>query len=248
LLQLLQRHRWNSDPTDRRGRLSQAKGADSIAAYSLAVIASPVYPLEVIRQRLIQHQPDAADPGDHVRQAAVAIILREPVPVTRAGNGPDVLFIQRAVKAGDPWSGQMAFPGGHREPGDPDLREAAVRETREEIGVDLSGADYLGQLDHQHAAPRGRNLQLIVSPHVFVIEGPVRPDPNHEVADVVWSPLGVLASGELHTARQMQVAGSSTWFNGYRLHGGHFVWGLTYRMLKELFGVLDPGWRPPPER
>ena len=207
-----------------------------------------MYPLELIRQRLVQHQPDAVDPGAHVRQAAVAIILREPSARQSNPIGPDVLFIQRAIKPGDPWSGQMAFPGGHREPGDRDLRHAAVRETHEEIGVDLSGADYLGQLDHQHAAPRGRKLQMIVSPHVFVVGGPIRPEPNHEVADVVWSPLGVLASGELHTAEQMQVAGARTWFNGYRLHGGHFVWGLTYRMLKELFGVLDPGWRPPPER
>ena len=206
-------------------------------------VGHPVYPLELIRTRLNTHRPTLNDPGPDVRQAAVAIVLRE-----HAHAGPEVLFIRRAEKAGDPWSGQMAFPGGHRDAADLDLRAAAVRETQEEVGVDLSGARYLGHLDHQAAAPRGRNLRMIIAPHIFELETPVAPQPNHEVAEVVWAPLAPLASGSLHTAEQFAIGGTPSWFNGYRLSGGHFVWGLTYRMLKTLFGVLDPNWRPPPER
>jgi hypothetical protein len=44
------------------------------------------------------------------------------------------------------------------------------------------------------------------------------------------------------------MAGVPTVFNGYRLEGGHFVWGLTYRMLKSFFQTLDPTWQPPDER
>jgi 8-oxo-dGTP pyrophosphatase MutT (NUDIX family) len=202
-----------------------------------------VYPLELIRARLSDHRPTLAEPGPEVRQAAVAIILREESKV-----GPEVLLIRRADKVGDPWSGQMAFPGGHRDAGDIDLRAAAVRETHEEVGVDLRHARYLGHLHHQAAAPRGRNLRMIIAPHIFELEAPVAPSPNHEVAEVVWTPLGALASGSLHTAEQFAIGGTPSWFNGYRLPGGHFVWGLTYRMLKTLFGVLDPSWQPPPER
>ena len=54
----------------------------------------------------------------------------------------EVLFIQRAERPGDPWSGQMAFPGGHREDSDISL-QAAMRETHEEIGLGLDNADYL---------------------------------------------------------------------------------------------------------
>jgi len=205
-----------------------------------------VYPLQHIRKRLETHNPNAPEPGTNVRQAAVAIILRER---HRIEDWPEVevLFIRRAEKVGDPWSGHMAFPGGHREPDDPDLRTAAARETLEEIGVDLGRAPYLGQLDHQHAAPRGRQLNMIISPHVFELAEPVEFRPNHEVAEVVWAPLAPLMKGVLHTAERLPVGGEHTWFNGYRLKQGHFVWGLTYRMLKTFFGVLDPHWVPPPE-
>lgn len=205
-----------------------------------------VYPLQHIRNRLAVHRPDAPEPGSGIRQAAVAIILREG---HRRADWPEieVLFIRRAEKPGDPWSGHMAFPGGHREPHDRDLRSAASRETLEEIGVDLAGARYLGQLDHEHAAPRGRTLNMIISPHVFELSEPVQFRPNYEVAEVVWAPLAPLMKGVLHAAERFPIGGEHTWFNGYRLAEGHFVWGLTYRMLKSFFGVLDPHWVPPAE-
>jgi len=205
-----------------------------------------VYPLQHIRNRMDVHRPQAPEPGSNIRQAAVAIILRERHRFEE-WHETEVLFIRRAEKPGDPWSGHMAFPGGHREPSDPDLRAAAARETLEEIGVDLSGAPYLGQLDHEHAAPRGRQLNMIISPHVFELRGEVEFRPNYEVAEVVWAPLAPLMKGVFHTAERRPIGGNHTWFNGYRLTEGHFVWGLTYRMLKSFFGVLDPHWAPPPE-
>jgi 8-oxo-dGTP pyrophosphatase MutT (NUDIX family) len=205
-----------------------------------------VYPLQHIRKRLELHSPQAPEPGSNVRQAAVAIILRERRRI-EAWPETEILFIRRAEKPGDPWSGHMAFPGGHREPGDSDLRAAAARETLEEIGVDLSPMPYLGQLDHQHAAPRGRTLNMVISPHVFELTREVAFNPNHEVAEVVWAPLAPLMKGVLHAAERLPVAGEHTWFNGYRLTDGHFVWGLTYRMLKTFFSVVDPAWEPPPE-
>ncbi|HEY8150363.1 MAG TPA: CoA pyrophosphatase, partial [Vicinamibacteria bacterium] len=97
-----------------------------------------------------------ADPPSS--RAAVALILRD------GPQGIEVLFIRRAEHPKDPWSGQMAFPGGRAEPGDADLRATAIRETREEIGVDLgAAAEPLGGLDEVRAMARLRPMNLTIT-------------------------------------------------------------------------------------
>jgi ADP-ribose pyrophosphatase YjhB (NUDIX family) len=204
-----------------------------------------VHQVTFIKDRLAGHEPEIFEPGTNTRQAAVAVILR---PAPDRDNATDILFIKRAEKEGDPWSGHMAFPGGHKEESDEDLRAASMRETFEEIGLDLSPAEYLGALDQQRAMPRGRTLNMLIAPHVFVMQGDPTFDINYEVAEVVWSDLALLISGEKHTWETYPMAGQPTIFNGYRLEQGHFVWGLTYRMLKSFFSTLSPDWRPPRER
>lgn len=175
-----------------------------------------------------------------MRQAAVALILRE------VEDRAEMLFIRRAEKPRDPWSGQMAFPGGHRDPGDADLKAAAMRETREEIGLDLSQARYLGALEGRQGGIAGRRIGLWIAPHVFELASAPALQLNHEVDEVVWAPLGQLAGSELHDTENRAIAGAAPLvFNGYRLAGGHFVWGLTCRMVQTFFQTLDPRWQPP---
>lgn len=204
-----------------------------------------MHTLNFIRQRIADHQPETFDPVETTRQAAVAVILR---PALDRQDSTDILFIKRAEKDGDPWSGHMAFPGGHLEPSDKDLQAASVRETQEEIGLDLAPAEYLGGLDQQRAMPRGRPLNMLIAPHVFILDGDPVFDINYEVAEVVWTDLAMLISGERHAWETRPMAGQPTVFNGYRLERGHFVWGLTYRMLKSFFSALNPDWQPPQER
>ena len=80
-----------------------------------------------IRARIAAHQPHRFPVNEETRQAAVAVVLH----VTDEGS--EILFIRRAQHDADPWSGHMAFPGGHRDPVDTSLKAAAVRETQEEI-------------------------------------------------------------------------------------------------------------------
>ena len=65
-------------------------------------------------------------------RASVALIFR-----STENGGKELLFIQRARREGDPWSGDMAFPGGRLQPEDASARAAAERETLEETGMDL---------------------------------------------------------------------------------------------------------------
>jgi len=207
-----------------------------------SVQQASVFTLAHIRKVMAHHEPNFVEPRPSTRQAAVAIIMRE------RPTGPEMLFIQRAEQDGDPWSGHMAFPGGHKDPVDDSLQAAAMRETLEETGLSLTGSDYLGALDHQQAQPRGRILNMLIAPHVFLIEGDPRFTPNYEVAEVVWAPLQAMAKNELHDTETKPMAGTPTIFNGYRLERGHFVWGLTYRIVKGFFAALDPDWVPPKER
>ncbi len=87
---------------------------------------------------------------------------------------------------------------------------------------------------------------MLIAPHVFALENePAALAPNHEVDEIVWASVSNLAGNLLHDTETRPMAGQPTVFNGYRLERGHFVWGLTYRMLKSLFSILDPAWQPP---
>ncbi|RHY81058.1 hypothetical protein DYB35_002889 [Aphanomyces astaci] len=75
-------------------------------------------------------------------------------PSTKATDPLELLFIRRAINPRDRWSGHIAFPGGRVEAGESAL-DAARRETMEEVGVDLTHAEVLGQLDDRLAARNG---------------------------------------------------------------------------------------------
>src|SRR5262249_28795811 len=78
----------------------------------------------------------------------------------------------------DPWSGHMAFPGGRVDPGDADARAAAERETLEELGLSLEGAERLGQLDDLNAGIR-LVAPLVLSAFVYRLDARAPLPPNH---------------------------------------------------------------------
>lgn len=195
--------------------------------------------IDTIHFALQNHDPVRHPIGKNTRQAAVAAILRQTHGHTQA------LFILRATKNGDPWSGQMAFPGGHIETFDASSKEAAIRETREEIGLDLvAHGRYLGSLDDVKANPRRRAIDMVVTPHVFVLENTdVSFSPNYEVADVLWGSLDDMYHGRNVTETQFTMMEDVQTFPGYDVEG-QVVWGLTLRMLDFMFTTVNPEWRP----
>jgi len=195
--------------------------------------------IERIKDAVSVHQPAEYELHSNTRQAAVAVVLQ---PV---GDSTNALFILRATKDGDPWSGHMAFPGGHRDPGDQTLRQTAERETLEEIGLDLDlHGGFIGEIDPVRANPRGRDLDMIVTPFVYLLESPeVTFTPNYEVARVLWGSLTDMYNGEALTTGEFMVQGERHRYPGYDVDG-EVVWGLTYRMLDQFFGIMDPQWTP----
>jgi len=166
------------------------------------------------------------------RRAAVAAILREAI------DGPEVLLIRRAEHPRDPWSGHMAFPGGREDPGDPDLLDTAVRETREELALDLTKSGRLiGRLDDIPAVARGRRTGMSIAPFVFELTSDVPFTPNYEVAEALWAPLLPFMRGDLLTTIPYELEGRRIDLPAHN-YQGRIVWGLTFKMLDNLFALL----------
>jgi 8-oxo-dGTP pyrophosphatase MutT (NUDIX family) len=196
--------------------------------------------LAEIRSALSAHEPETL-PAPPRGRAAVAVILRE------VDGVPEVLFIERAEREGDPWSGHMAFPGGRMEPADEDARNAAERETLEEVGVNLAGAEALGRLDDLqgfHAAAPER--EMVISAFVYHMVDPGSLKPNGEVEQAFWFPLASLFDPERHVAYPVTLGGRLC-FPGVLVGEPerHVVWGLTYRFLAAFFEIVG---RPLPNR
>jgi len=192
---------------------------------------------------LSEHQPTTRPLGAH-QNAAVAVVLREASP-----RGSELLFIERASKEGDPWSGHMAFPGGRAEALDPTIRSTAERETFEEVGLDLGGAEVLGRLDDLEGRRDGRPAGIVISAFVYYVE---RPPPltlqKSEVEEAFWFPVRDLADPDRHVPyRWRHENGMKMEMPGIRVgeSDAHVVWGLTYRFVEILLGLLE---RPLPDR
>lgn len=124
----------------------------------------------------------------------------------------EVLFIKRAGRAGDRWSGHIALPGGKRDPEDESDVAAAIRETQEEVGLDISTADCLpaGNLPERIVATTfGRIPLMVLCPFIFIhtakVTPPLKPSAA-EVASAHWVPLRALLSPRLRTSETVDTA------------------------------------------
>ncbi len=164
-------------------------------------------------------------------KAAVAIILQQ------RQDDVFVLMQKRVERKGDPWSGDMAFPGGKAEKSDKDSWATACRETMEEIGVSLDKAQYLGQLSDMVAVKHQLNGLMLVTPHVCILEGPINCQLNHEVSEVVWIPLSLLMNANQQSIFKKDVGHIKIKFSCY-FYGHYKVWGLSLAMLKKLKKII----------
>jgi 8-oxo-dGTP pyrophosphatase MutT (NUDIX family) len=181
-----------------------------------------------LRERLAQHQPREDASGGPLIWAAVAVLI--------APDPDSLLLIRRAERAGDPWSGHMALPGGRQDPEDPDLMETAIRETQEEVGFSPDRAQLAGSLDD--VVPRTPVLPPIaVRPYVFTL--PSRPtlQLNPEVAAIRWVSLDHLLDAGTQETFEIEIRGERRQFAAYRVDEG-VVWGLTERIVSDLLRLL----------
>jgi 8-oxo-dGTP pyrophosphatase MutT (NUDIX family) len=164
-------------------------------------------------------------------KAAVAMIMRE------VQDDLEILFIERATDARDPWSGHLAFPGGKVEDGE-QARQAAERETREEIGLILESERYLGRMSDIV----GANLPVRVSCFAYAaVTEAIRPMVSPEVRDVFWVGLSDLRDPERHQTVTVGFSGRSLQVPAILLPQADkpVLWGITYRLVMQFLEIIQ---------
>lgn len=163
------------------------------------------------------------------RESAVLALLY------RKGSVPHILLMLRPIYDGA-HSGQVAFPGGRKEPGDASLEATALREFSEETGASVAGIEMLGSLSPVYIPPS----RSLVTPYIGVVDqlGAVQPDPR-EVAQLIEAPLELLLRDDIlkHREQYIAIMGRAVEIPYFDVMG-QVVWGATAMMIAELRELL----------
>ena len=184
-----------------------------------------------IAESVRAHSPSMAERDEPFLEAAVALILRP------TGHGVELLFIKRASRDDDPWSGQIALPGGRYDMDDESLEATAVRETFEEVDLDLRAHGFIiGALDE--VRPRTPVLPpVIVRPYVAIVSADVALVPSPEVAELFWAPLDRVF--DPLATRDTDIVVRTVNTRRPAIHyRGHIIWGMTEQILRSLSSII----------
>jgi 8-oxo-dGTP pyrophosphatase MutT (NUDIX family) len=176
--------------------------------------------LDTAHLKQILSGPIMAEPQDGItgKLAAVMIII--------FGRTPMVLMTERP-KTMNYHAGEISFPGGTWEKKDGDLLGTAIRETREELGVEIPRSAVIGQLRPVTTLNSG----FTISPFIAMLDGLPEILPNSEIASVLKIPLVPL----LQTIEDDKdpLHKSILEMHTFKFEN-HLIWGASARMLKQM--------------
>jgi 8-oxo-dGTP pyrophosphatase MutT (NUDIX family) len=170
--------------------------------------------------------PEHLPPGGFAR-AANLVVLDE------RGGEPHLLLTRRPLHMRR-HAGQLSFPGGRIEEGEEPLA-AALREAREEVGLEAASVEVLGRLSETVVLQSAFRLTPWVAsvPYPY----PYAPDPR-EVDEILHVPLSALLRPGAHRVEQREAYGMNLDVHYFEL-GTEVLWGATARITWELLGI----WR-----
>lgn len=163
--------------------------------------------------------------------ASVCVIIKNDVQ----RNQPVTLLVRRRVIGSDPWSGDMAFPGGRTRKEDDDEYATASREVHEETGIDLARCNLLGTLDD--LIPN--IIPMRVTP--FVALAPENTDAQidgREIVDHIWIPMGFFMNASNMVPYTVERSGKKMEVTSFNYLGKHVIWGMSFRILTSLITKL----------
>lgn len=176
-------------------------------------------------QRIRDHHPEVLKSERLFPEAAVL------VPITR-GEQPELVLTLRASGLST-HGGEVAFPGGRRDPEDEGLAQTALREAHEEIGLPPGLVEIIGPLSTL-VSKHG----IKVTPYVAVIPDYVEYKPNDgEIAAVFTVPLTFFLDHPRETTHRIDHMGKHWYVPCYR-YEGFKIWGLTAMVVVELMNVM----------
>ena len=193
--------------------------------------------LDELLRRVSSHTPSTLEMDRRLPEAAVLL------PITRRDQ-PELILTLRASSLST-HGGEVAFPGGRRDPEDADLVFTALREAEEEIGLPPGLVEIVGPL-----SPLVSKHGIMVTPYVGLIPDFVEYRPNDaEIAAVFSVPLEFFRQDIREHTHRIDYQGRSWYVPSYR-YGEYKIWGLTAIMIVELINVIydsDISLHRPPE-
>ncbi|MGI9533907.1 MAG: NUDIX hydrolase [Thermodesulfobacteriota bacterium] len=173
--------------------------------------------------------PNRITEAEHYVYASVAVIMN---------NGHEILFIKRPENPKDPYSGHVAFPGGKNKTEDESLLFTAIREVKEEVGINLEkDARIIGELDQlKPLNPEGP--KYIVTPFFAVLEKENKIVINDEVENFIWIPLKHLLDNDNMRVRLKERSGQTIEDFVYK-YENYIIWGMTGRIINSFVNDIS---------
>ncbi|HDZ56037.1 MAG TPA: CoA pyrophosphatase [Pseudomonas xinjiangensis] len=180
--------------------------------------------LDKMRMRVQQHKPREIEAAG-LPEAGVLI------PVTCVHDQPEIILTLRSKRLST-HSGEVAFPGGRRDPGDVDLCYTALRETHEEIGLLPELVEVVGPMDSLIS-----RFGIKVTPYVGIVPDVFDLFPNSDEIEAVFRvPVSFFLEDRREMTHRIDYEGRSWYVPSYRFEGFK-IWGITALMLTELMNV-----------
>jgi len=175
--------------------------------------------------------------GDEILLAAVVLLFR-----CNDEKRLELLMIHRSEHPGDPWSGHMAFPGGRIDPEDDSTLAGAMRELKEELGIEIQESCLVGELEPMRVPAQVLKTEMWVRAFVFYTDDVLKPSPNAEVQGVYWFDFERFVSRENRGEFRYHSHGYDLMLPEQKLDGCH-IWGMSLRLIDDLVERITCPWR-----
>ena len=169
-------------------------------------------------------------------RSSVAIILTN----GHSEDNAKMLMIRRSKRQGDPWSGDMGFPGGRfSATTDKNIYETAMRELYEETGVKRGdGLENIGRLSELLTKAHEKSAPMIITPFVFRVNKIPIFKKNNEVEELIWIPLSYFFNQQNRNTMEIRKGKLKWGFPSY-IYDKKCIWGLSLSMIDELRNIND---------